>query len=390
MKTYTFASIHCNDCGERLEKKLQKIKGAENAHIDYDHSKIHIPDEADFIEINKIFAQEKIMAFPLDEKEETPHEENVSHKHGSHSHTHSHDHSHGKAVDFRSRDQAVKNIKVVFFINILFSIIEVIFGLLFNSVAILADAVHDFGDAVSVGLAWFFQQYSTKEANTEFSFGHQRFSLLGALITAIVLLVGSVVVLTQSIPRIFNPEEVNAEGMFFLAIFAIILNGYAAYRLSKGTSKNESVLNLHMLEDVLGWVGVLIMSVVVRFTDWYILDPIFSVAISIFIFVRTLPIFISTVKIFLEGVPEGVDIDELQNNILNIDEVHAVSHLHVWTIDGEENAMTVTIFVSTEDPYRIEEIKNQIRLLTKGLNISHSTIEITLDKSKSIVQDSFH
>ncbi len=293
-------------------------------------------------------------------------------------------------MDFRSSDQAVKNIKVVFFINIIFSIIEVIFGLLFNSVAILADAVHDFGDSVSVGLAWFFQRYSTKEANNQFTFGHQRFSLLGALITAIVLLVGSVLILTQSIPRIFNPQEVNAEGMFFLAIFAIILNGYAAYRLSKGKSKNESVLNLHMLEDVLGWVGVLIMSVVVRFTDWYILDPIFSVALSIFIFIRTLPIFISTVKIFLEGVPEGVDLDQLQKSILNLDEVHATSHLHVWSIDGEENAMTVTIFVSTEDPYRIEEIKNQIRLLTKGLNVSHSTIEITLDKSKSIVQDLPH
>lgn len=384
MKTYTFESIHCNDCGQRLEQKLQKVKGGEESHIDYEHSKIHIPDEADLKEVHKIFAQEKIMAFPTDEKSHEEHSHEKPHKH---SHGHDHSHSHGKNIDFKSSDQAVKNIKVVFFINIIFSMIEVVFGLIFNSVAILSDAVHDFGDSVSVGLAWFFQRYSRKEANRQFTFGHQRFSLMGALITAMVLLGGSTLILTQSIPRIFNPEEVNAEGMFFLAIFAIILNGYAAYRLSKGKSKNESVLNLHMLEDVLGWIGVLIMSVVVRFTDWYILDPIFSVALSIFIFVRTLPLFISTVKIFLEGVPEGVDLEKLEQSILKIDEVHAISHLHVWSIDGEENAMTATIFVSTEDTTDIEDIKNQIRLLTKGLNVSHSTIEITPDKNKSIVHD---
>ncbi len=386
MKSFTFESIHCIDCGERLEKKLQSLAGGKETYIDYKHGEIYIPDEVSDTEIRKIFAQEKIMTFPMDlSKESEEDHEKADSKHKGHGHSHSHDH--GAKVDFNSADQAVKNIKIVFFINILFSILEVIFGLIFNSVAILSDAVHDFGDAVSVGLAWFFQRYSRKEANNKYSFGHQRFSLMGALITSIVLLVGSILILTRSIPRIFNPEKVNAEGMFVLAIFAIILNGYAAWRLSHGKSKNESVLNLHMLEDVLGWVGVLIMSVVVKFTDWYVLDPIFSVAISLFIFIKTLPHFISTMKIFLEGVPEGMDLDKLKRNILDINQVHAVSHLHIWSIDGEENAMTATLFVSTEDSVRIEEIKEEVRWLTRGLKVSHATIEVTSDMNKSIVHE---
>ncbi len=384
MKSYTFESIHCNDCGKRLEKKLQSLSGGKDTHIDYEHEEIHIPDQVSEEEIRKVFAQEKIMTFPMTSKEKN---EDDSHDiHEDHK-SHGHSHNHGTNVDFKSADQAVKNIKVVFFINILFSVLEVIFGLLFNSVAILSDAVHDFGDSVSVGLAWFFQKYSRKEPNNQYSFGHQRFSLMGALITAMVLLAGSVLILTRSIPRVFKPEAVNAQGMFFLSIFAIILNGYAAWRLSKGKSKNESVLNLHMLEDVLGWVGVLIMSVVVRFTDWYILDPLFSVALSLFIFIKTLPLFVSTIKIFLEGVPEGIDLDKLERKILEIDEVHAISHLHIWSIDGEENAMNATIFVSTEDVKKIEEIKEQVRWLTRGLKVSHATIEITPDLNQSIIHE---
>ncbi len=385
MKSYTFENIHCNDCGKRLEKKLQELDGGKDSHIDYEHTKIHIPDQVKNEEIRKIFAQEKIMTFPLSQKDQEL--EKPSENHTTHNHDHGHTHNHGANVDFKSADQAVKNIKIVFYINIIFSVLEVIFGLLFNSVAILSDAVHDFGDSISVGLAWFFQKYSRKEPNNQYSFGHQRFSLMGAMITAVVLLSGSVLILTRSVPRVFKPEAVNAEGMFFLSIFAIILNGYAAWRLSKGKSKNESVLNLHMLEDVLGWVGVLIMSVVVRFTDWYILDPLFSVALSLFIFIKTLPLFISTVKIFLEGVPVGIDLDKLENKILELEGVHAISHLHIWSIDGEENAMNATIFVSTEDSHKIEEIKDQVRWLTRGLKVSHSTIEITPDVSRSIVHD---
>jgi len=378
MRIYRLQGVHCRDCGDRLTIKLQNLEHGQDAQIDYRSNELTISDKMDEDQVRMILAQEKIIAFPK-ENEDDP-GEHLKSDHMRHDHDHGH-------MDFSSPDRSIRNIRIVFFLNLFFSIFEVVFGLLFNSVAILSDAIHDFGDSVSVGLSWFFQKYSRKEPSNRFSFGHQRFSLMGALITATVLLLGSVFLLTRSVPRLFQPEEVNADGMFYLSIFAIGLNGYAAWLLSKGSSKNEKVLNVHMLEDVLGWVGVLIVSIVLRYTDWYILDPILSILISLFIFMKTLPLFISTMHVFLEGVPSHVDLDRLEEDIMKIEDVHAVSHLHIWSIDGEENAMNVTLFVSTGEQKRIEKIKDEVRFLTKELRVSHSTIEIISDMKKFIRQD---
>jgi cobalt-zinc-cadmium efflux system protein len=175
--------------------------------------------------------------------------------------------------------------------------------------------------------------------------------------------------------------------MFVLALFAIAMNGYAAWLLSRGQSKSESILNLHMLEDVLGWVGVLIVSTIVRYTGWFILDPILSIGISLFIFIKALPHFISAMKILLQAVPDNVDIDRLRNDILAIENVHAVSHLHIWSIDGEENAMTLTFFTTLTDMVKIEEIKDEIKFLTKEISVAHITIEAISDIEKTIMHD---
>ncbi len=379
MRIYKLQSLHCRDCGERLEQRLKELSPGQDVKVDFARREITVSDDMKDDEVKLIFAQEKVIAI---QEDKTAHSALESHEHKK---GHSHDHGHHHDVDFNDADKSVKNIKIVFFLNLFFSILEVIFGLLFNSMAILSDAIHDFGDSISVGLSWFFQKYSRKEPSNRFSFGHQRFSLMGALITATVLLVGSIFIFGRSIPRLMNPEEVHAEGMLILSLFAIAMNGYAAWLLSRGASKNEKVLNVHMLEDVLGWVGVLVVSIVVRYTDWYILDPILSILISLFIFYKTLPLFISTMHIFLEGVPSHVDLDRLEEDILKIEDIHAVTHLHIWSIDGEENAMNVTLFVKTGDQRRIESIKDEVRSLTSDLRVSHSTIEIISDLNKIVM-----
>ena len=380
MRVYKLQSLHCKDCGDRLEQKLKELPHGEEVSVNYEKREITVSDDMNDEEVKLIFAQEKVIAFP---ETKTKHDSQKAHEQEK---KHGHDHDHRHDVDFSDPDKSVKNIKIVFFLNLFFSIIEVIFGLMFNSMAILSDAIHDFGDSVSVGLSWFFQRYSRKEPSNRFSFGHQRFSLMGALITSSVLLVGSFFIFTRSIPRLMDPQEVHAEGMLILSLFAIAMNGYAAWLLSRGSRKNEKVLNVHMLEDVLGWVGVLVVSIVVRYTNWYILDPILSILISLFIFYKTLPLFISTMHVFLEGVPSHVDLDRLEEDILTIEDVHAVTHLHIWSIDGEENAMNVTLFVKTGDQRRIENIKEKVRSLTSDLRVSHSTIEIISDLNKIVVQ----
>lgn len=363
MRQYQFQGIHCENCGERLEAKLRALEHGEEVVVDYDGGVLYLPDGVDREKVRKILIQESVTAFQLKSKPTFSHPPHSGHSHG---------------------DQAMRNISVVFFLNLLFSLVEVIFGLLFNSMAILSDAVHDFGDSLSVGLSWYFQKVSQKEASSRYSFGYERFSLLGALITAVILLLGSGLLLTRSIPRLFQPEPVDAQGMFLLALAAIALNGYATWRLSKGTSMNERVLDLHMLEDVLGWVGVLLVSILVRFTGWMILDPLLSVALSLFIMIRTLPLFVSTLHIFLEGVPKEVDLSRVEADILAIPQVHALGHLHVWSIDGEENAMTATVFTTLAEPQDIEDLKDKIRKLGHELRVSHSTIEVVTDVDKVI------
>ena len=286
-----------------------------------------------------------------------------------------HNHSH--------QDQSKKNIKIAFFINFIFSISEFFFGFLFNSVSIMSDAVHDLGDSISIGFAWFFQGYSEKKQDERFTFGYNRFSLLGALITGVVLISGSFFMIYRSVPRLIDPQPVNYSGMFWLSLVAIALNGYAAWILSKGTSKNEGMLNLHMLEDVLGWIGVLIVSILMNFTEAYRLDPILSILIALYILYKTVPEFLSTMKILLNGSPENVNVENLANYINNIPAVKDLSHFHIWSLDGEENALIVTVLIDSSDINKTREIKEEIAELahTSGVK-DHITIEITTSKDE--------
>ncbi|WP_298829860.1 cation diffusion facilitator family transporter [uncultured Planococcus sp.] len=272
--------------------------------------------------------------------------------------------------------KSTKNIKLAFVINLLFSIGELIGGFLINSVAIMSDAIHDLGDAIALGISWFLQNFSNKEGDKKFSFGYKRFSLLGALINAAVLIAGSIYIFTQAIPLLFNPEHSNAQGMIWFAIVGVLLNGYAAFKLHKGKSVNEGVLSWHMLEDVLGWVAVLIVGIVLLFKDIHILDPILSLAIALFILVNVVRNLTKTMKVLLEGVPEGIDIEEIQAKIEKIPGVLSVGDLNIWSIDGEENALNLHLSVEGDSLADSTVIKEKVRMATSDLKIVHSAIEL--------------
>ncbi|MGL3067051.1 MULTISPECIES: cation diffusion facilitator family transporter [Planococcus] len=272
--------------------------------------------------------------------------------------------------------KSTKNIKLAFVINLLFSIGELIGGFLINSVAIMSDAIHDLGDAIALGISWFLQNFSNKEGDEKFSFGYKRFSLLGALINAAVLIAGSIYIFTQAIPLLFNPEHSNAQGMIWFAVVGVLLNGYAAFKLHKGKSVNEGVLSWHMLEDVLGWVAVLIVGIVLLFKDIHILDPILSLAIALFILVNVVRNLTKTMKILLEGVPEGINIEEMQAKIEKIPGVLAVQDLNIWSIDGEENALNLYLSVEGDNLADSAAIKEKVRMATSDLKIVHSAIEL--------------
>ena len=266
---------------------------------------------------------------------------------------------------------------LAFFLNLSYAIIEFIAGGVFSSSAVLADSVHDLGDAIAIGISAFLETISNREEDSHYTLGYKRFSLLGAMITAVILMTGSVLVILENIAKIFHPQSVNDEGIFWLGIIAITINVLASLVIRKGQTKNESILSLHFLEDTLGWVAVILMAIVLRFTDWYILDPLLSLAISFFILSKALPRFWSTLKIFLDAVPEGVDIQKIKTDLAELDHVASINQLNLWTMDGlEKNAI---VHVCLKEMEHMETCKESIRIFLKDCGFQNITIEVDAD-----------
>ena len=266
---------------------------------------------------------------------------------------------------------------VAFFLNLSYAIVEFIAGGIFGSSAVLADSVHDLGDAIAIGISSFLETISNREEDSHYTLGYKRFSLLGAMVTAVILMTGSVLVILENIAKIFHPQPVNDEGILWLGIIAITINVLASLVIRKGQTKNESILSLHFLEDTLGWVTVILMAIVLRFTDWYILDPLLSLVISFFILSKALPRFWRTLKIFLDAVPEGVDIQKIKTDLAELDHVASINQLNLWTMDGlEKNAI---VHVCLKEMEHMETCKESIRIFLKDCGFQNITIEVDAD-----------
>ena len=266
---------------------------------------------------------------------------------------------------------------LAFFLNLSYAIVEFIAGGIFGSSAVLADSVHDLGDAIAIGVSAFLETISNREEDSHYTLGYKRFSLLGAMVTAVILMTGSVLVILGNITKLFHPQAVNDEGILWLGIIAISVNVIASLVVRKGKTKNESILSLHFLEDTLGWVAVILMAIVLRFTDWYILDPLLSLVISIFILSKAIPRFWSTLKIFLDAVPEGVDIKQVKSDLEQLDHVASLNQLNLWTMDGlEKNAI---VHVCLKEIEQMELCKESIRRKLKDCGFQNITIEIDAD-----------
>ena len=266
---------------------------------------------------------------------------------------------------------------LAFFLNLSYAIVEFIAGGIFGSSAVLADSVHDLGDAIAIGVSAFLETISNREEDSHYTLGYKRFSLLGALVTAVILMTGSVLVILENITTLFHPQPVNDEGIFWLGIIAVSINVLASLVVRKGKTKNESILSLHFLEDTLGWVAVILMAIVLRFIDWYILDPLLSLVISIFILSKAIPRFWSTLKIFLDAVPEGVDIKQVKSDLEQLDHVASINQLNLWTMDGlEKNAI---VHVCLKEIEQMELCKESIRRKLKDCGFQNITIEVDAD-----------
>ncbi|GMQ25446.1 cation diffusion facilitator family transporter [Algoriphagus sp. oki45] len=289
-----------------------------------------------------------------------------------------HHHHHG--------DTSEKNLRTAFFLNLAFTVLEFFGGIWVNSVAIISDAIHDLGDSISLGTSWYLQRYSKKSPSKTFSFGYRRFSLLGALINALILILGSVFVIREAILRILSPEASNAQGMFFFALLGVAVNGYAAWKLHGGKTLNEKVITWHLLEDVLGWAAVLLVSVILLFFPNPYLDPALSLLITSYILWNVGKRLKETLFLFLQGHPLDIDQSEIEQKILQIPQVQSIHHTHIWSLDGEHHVFTTHVRLrAISEIDKIQKVKSDLKRIMKQYPFEHYTIETELENEECLL-----
>jgi cobalt-zinc-cadmium efflux system protein len=274
-----------------------------------------------------------------------------------------------------------RKIFVAFILNLIFSVVEFIGGIFTGSIAILSDSLHDFGDATSIGLSFMLEKKSKKKANDKYTYGYGRFSVLGGLITMVILLLGGIVVIYNSINRLISPIEIKYDAVIIIAVIGFSVNLISAIFTHGGHSINQKAVNLHMLEDVFGWVIVLIGAIVMRFTNFARLDAILSILVALFIIYNALKNLIEILEIFLLKTPKNLDLSAIKKEILEIDNVIDLKSVNVLSIDGEKAVLTVKAVVLE---YSLK-VKNEIYLALIRHDISSATIELVLPDEKPIL-----
>lgn len=271
-----------------------------------------------------------------------------------------------------------KNIFIAFILNLAFSLFEFIGGIFTCSIAIISDSIHDIGDAASIGISFILEKKSKKQPDEKYTYGYMRYSVVGGAITTLILLIGSAIVIYNAVMRIIFPAEINYNGMIAFAIVGVCVNFLAAFFTREGGSLNQKAVNLHMLEDVLGWIVVLIGAVAMKFTDLHVIDPLMSIGVAVFIFISALKNLKQALDIFLEKTPDSIDLSEISEHVLKIDGVLGVHHLHVWSIDGQKHYATMHI-VTDREPH---DIKQSIRDELGEHGIVHVTLELEAENEE--------
>jgi len=285
--------------------------------------------------------------------------------------------------------ESTKWIWTAFFLNLSFAIIEWIGGFWTNSIAIISDAIHDLGDSLAIGLAYIFEKVSKKKANEKYTYWYARFSILGALITVLILIIWSFFILKNAVARFSNPSEINSVWMLILAVIGLLINWFAARKTAKGEWLNEKAITLHLLEDVLGRAAVLVWAILIYFFHWNFIDPLLSIWICIFILINACKLLKWVIDIFLEKTPEGISHDEVLREIKKLDGVLDIHDIHLWTLDGNKNYITIHALIDKKlSVPKIIALKKTIKDALKKQNISHCVIEFEWEDENCEEKDS--
>lgn len=288
---------------------------------------------------------------------------------------HHHDHHHHH---HEHHDTSEGRLLVVFALNACFTVVEFVGGYLTQSTAIMADAVHDLGDTLAIASALILNRLGNKQGDANFTYGYRRLSLFGALFNALILVVGCVWILSEALQRFDQPILPHAQGMMWLALLGVVVNGFAALRLRAGKTMNERVLNWHLLEDMLGWLVVLVAAIALHFVQWTWLDPALSVAFSLFILVNVLRSLKETLRLFAQATPDKDLSRKVKQALCGIEQVQSLHHFHMWSLDGDKHVVSAHIKLVTSDAHVYNSVKREISTLLQPFDLYHTTFELEL------------
>lgn len=294
--------------------------------------------------------------------------------HHHHGHKHGATCSHGDSVS--SENRSTRNIAIALLVNISFAMIELVGGYWTHSSAIQADAIHDLGDSAALIGALLLQIVAALPPRSGYHFGFRRLSLVSAFFTSVLLVVGSLFVMNQAIAGFNNPAPLHLDGMLILALLGVLANGYAAWQMSGGNTQNEKAMAWHMIEDLMGWVAILISSIVLRFWNAPWLDPLLAIVIAVIVFIGAGRSLWNSLRLFLQAMPKDFDEDVLRKSILGVAGVKAIESLKVWSLDGESHVGAMAIRIPSEATFvEWQQIRNAIELAVGHFGKFEWTIE---------------
>lgn len=271
--------------------------------------------------------------------------------------------------------KAGENLAFVFFMNLTFNIIVIIGALSTNSMAILADFIHDMADTISIAIAWVLEKVSQKDSSDKYSYGYQRFSILGAVIISVFVIIMAFVILSESVPRLFAPEGVDAGGMLLVSIVGIAFKSLSVYRLHRGETFNEKAIFFHQLGDVFEWITILVLSIVLIFWgDIPYLDALVSIGIAFWLIFNLGRNLYKSIEVLLQKTPDNFNVVEFKQSIEEIKGVNAIDDFHIWSLDGIDSVMTLKVDVDFGE--NVEEIKKEIYDISNRYHVLDITIEL--------------
>ncbi len=269
-------------------------------------------------------------------------------------------------------------IAIAFWLNTVFVVVEVVGGIWVDSIAIIADALHDFMDSLGLGLAWFLTRIASKRPDATYTYGYQRFTLVSALLTGCLIMVGQLLVILEAVPRLWQPGEPFGPGMMILALLGMAVNGIGAYVLSKGSGVQSRLLTWHLLEDVLGWAAVLLAALLIIWQGWHWADPVLAVGIAVYVSFSAFRHLKKALFILLQSVPEGFDQQAFVADLHQLDGVQDSHDLHIWSLDGDHHILSVHLVL--QEAVHAEQ-RQQIRQAVETLanrygSPVHTTVEM--------------